>query len=127
MVKSNLQNEAVGARLRLLRESRGVTLVRLAHELGITYQQVRKYENGQNRISVVALMEVARILDIDIAEFFDGLVPKPQTSSSDDAQPQSNELISVVLDRIDDPVVRRRMRDLIDALEAVSPTETILA
>lgn len=126
MVKSDRLNEAVGARLRQLRESKGFTLVGLARELDITYQQVRKYESGLNRISVVSLMEVARILDIDIAVFFDGLMPRPPAKApSRSPETVSAVSMSMALDRIEDPIVRKRMRDLIDALDGVASAETL--
>ncbi|WP_062207935.1 helix-turn-helix domain-containing protein [Aureimonas sp. AU12] len=126
MVKSEQLNEVVGARLKHLRESKGFTLVSLARELDITYQQVRKYESGLNRISVVSLMEVARILDIEIAEFFDGLMPRHKAvAPAAEAEPKLDQTMAAALDRIEDPIVRRRMRDLIDALEGTAQAEAI--
>lgn len=60
----------VGRRLRLQRKLLGMTQVGLASGLGITFQQVQKYERGTNRIGASRLAEVARILRVDVSYFF---------------------------------------------------------
>jgi transcriptional regulator with XRE-family HTH domain len=63
----------VGSRLRLRRTLLGMTQDQLATMLGISYQQVQKYETGANRISVSRLFEIGRRLDTDISYFVEGL------------------------------------------------------
>lgn len=63
----------VGERIRDRRTSLGLTQEHLASALQISYQQVQKYETGANRVSAGRLFELARILDIDVSYFFDGL------------------------------------------------------
>jgi transcriptional regulator with XRE-family HTH domain len=60
----------VGARLRERRLLLGMSQQQLAHSLGITFQQVQKYENGANRISASRLWDIARRLDVPIEWFF---------------------------------------------------------
>lgn len=60
----------VGANIKRLRVSRGLTQERLAHRVGITYQQQAKREAGTNRISSSALVETARALDVSLTELF---------------------------------------------------------
>jgi transcriptional regulator with XRE-family HTH domain len=60
----------VGARVRLLRILKGFSQKRLADELGITFQQVQKYEGGSNRISAGRLVAIARLLGVSTAELF---------------------------------------------------------
>ena len=55
----------VGARIRDFRKIRGVTQTGLATALGVTFQQVQKYEKGTNRISVGSLVEICRVLKIE--------------------------------------------------------------
>lgn len=55
---------AVGGRLKALRIGRGLTQVRLAEPLGVTFQQINKYESGASDLSVSRLLAVARVLDI---------------------------------------------------------------
>lgn len=66
-------DEHVGARIRARRASMGLTQEQLAARMGISYQQVQKYETGTNRISAGRLFQIARHLDADIGHFFDGL------------------------------------------------------
>src|SRR5580658_2657112 len=63
----------VGARIRMRRRMNGVSLERLADALGLTFQQVQKYERGANRVSASKLYEIAAALKTPVAYFFDGL------------------------------------------------------
>jgi transcriptional regulator with XRE-family HTH domain len=62
----------VGERLRLARLNRGLSQTKLADALGITFQQVQKYERGSNRISAGRLFDAAEFLGVEIAWFFGG-------------------------------------------------------
>jgi transcriptional regulator with XRE-family HTH domain len=68
-------DEYVGERVRSRRTELGMTQHDLAQALGISYQQVQKYETGANRVSSGRLYEIAQKLEVDIAHFFDGLEP----------------------------------------------------
>ncbi len=52
---------------------RGMTQSVLAEQIGLTFQQLQKYESGANRISASRLWEIAQILDVPVASFFDGI------------------------------------------------------
>ena len=58
----------VGARVRTARMARGMSQAALAENLGITFQQIQKYERGANRISASKLIEIARALGLPPAE-----------------------------------------------------------
>jgi transcriptional regulator with XRE-family HTH domain len=62
----------VGERIRHRRAEMGLTQEDLGRALGISYQQIQKYETGANRISAGRLFEVGRALTVDVAYFFDG-------------------------------------------------------
>lgn len=134
----------VGRRLRLRRGLVGMSQERLAELLGITYQQVQKYERGANRIGSSRLHDIARILDVPVAWFFDemeaahpaasGLAEDAPTSFVFDmadaprAEPPAPEAATFgretlemvrAFNRISDPLVRRRLFDLAKALAAV--------
>ena len=68
-------DDHVGARIRLRRTMLGMTQEQLAAALGISYQQVQKYETGANRVSAGRLFEISQRLGVDIAYFFEGLDP----------------------------------------------------
>jgi transcriptional regulator with XRE-family HTH domain len=61
----------VGHRVRLRRTSLGVSQDQLARALGLTFQQIQKYENGTNRIGASRLFEISRSLEVQISYFFD--------------------------------------------------------
>ena len=63
----------VGRRVRLRRRELGVSQAWLADRLGLTFQQVQKYERGSNRISASKLYQIASVLEVPITYFFEGL------------------------------------------------------
>ena len=74
---------ALGSRVRLLRKELGLSQDRLARLVGITFQQVQKYETGANRISFSRLMELAQALESSVSDLIGGLDgSKPSTSQS---------------------------------------------
>jgi transcriptional regulator with XRE-family HTH domain len=62
----------VGARLRERRITHGLSMQQLADQLGVTYQQLHKYERGINHLAAGRLFEVARVLSVPISYFFEG-------------------------------------------------------
>ena len=63
----------VASRLRLRRQEVGISLETLADALGVTYQQVQKYEKGTNRMSAGILYQMAMTLEVQVQYFFDEL------------------------------------------------------
>ncbi len=76
---------AVGARVRLLRKARNVSQATLAEAIGVTFQQVQKYERAANRISISMLARIAETLGTNIAELVDER-PTDQDSFDDMAR-----------------------------------------
>jgi transcriptional regulator with XRE-family HTH domain len=66
----------VASRLRLRRQEVGISLETLADALGVTYQQVQKYEKGTNRMSAGILYQMAMTLEVPVQYFFDELTPQ---------------------------------------------------
>jgi transcriptional regulator with XRE-family HTH domain len=62
----------VGARLRSRRKQLKMSQERLGKEIGVSFQQVQKYENGTNRIGAGRLAEISKVLDVPVAFFFTG-------------------------------------------------------
>ncbi|MEM0930573.1 MAG: helix-turn-helix transcriptional regulator [Pseudomonadota bacterium] len=69
----------VGSRVRLRRMMQGISQDRLGEELGLTFQQVQKYEKGVNRIGASRLYEIARILSVPVQFFYDDYGDGPET------------------------------------------------
>jgi transcriptional regulator with XRE-family HTH domain len=127
----------VGRRLRLRRTLLGMSQERLGELLGLTFQQVQKYERGANRIGSSRLFELGQILDVPVSFFFDDLDsgnaarrghPMPGLAEDgasfrhqveDEGLPldkrETLELIRAYY-RIGDPAVRKRLFELIKAL-----------
>jgi transcriptional regulator with XRE-family HTH domain len=66
----------VGARMRLRRTLMGMSQERLGEALGLTFQQVQKYERGVNRVSASRLFDLSRVLDVPISFFYDDMPEK---------------------------------------------------
>lgn len=122
----------VGARLRQRRTLLGMSQERLADSLGITFQQVQKYERGANRVGSSRLFDVARVLDVPVAYFFEemsaGVASKTPSRlrglSESRSEPfeldpmakrETLELVRAYY-RITDPVVRKRVFELTKSL-----------
>jgi transcriptional regulator with XRE-family HTH domain len=70
----------IGRNVRMLREDRGISQTELGRKIGVTFQQVQKYENGKNRIGSGRLFKIASVLGVPITAFFEGA---HQTMSAD--------------------------------------------
>ncbi len=85
--RSNLIDTHVGARVRIRRKFLGLTQSDLAAALGLTFQQVQKYERGSNRISASKLFETAKTLKAPVAYFFEGY----EDGTTDHLEPSTSE------------------------------------
>lgn len=65
------QDRLVGERIVALRKARGLSQTALGAAVGVTFQQVQKYERGMNRVGAGRLQEIARLLEVPISAFFD--------------------------------------------------------
>ena len=117
----------VGRRLRQRRIALGISQEQLGTELGLTFQQVQKYEKGQNRISAGRLYKLAKILSVSVEHFFEGLnsasnehgrqngVPGDVEISAFLTSPEGLALTSGFM-KISDPTTRRRIIDLVNTI-----------
>ena len=118
----------VGQRLRQRRVAIGLTQDKLAKAVGITFQQVQKYERGTNRIVASRLYELAQVLRVSVEYFFDGFgaengAPSAHSSETEDRKSVPDvmgerETLSLVraFHRIGNDLVRRRLAELIRSL-----------
>ena len=86
----------VGTRIRLSRRMQGVSQEALADTLGLSSQQVQKYEIGDNRVSASKLYEIASALHCPISYFFDGLAD-PSAGDSSAISPSSEHIVHAFL------------------------------
>ena len=108
----------VGLRIRMRRKEMGVSQERLAEALGITFQQVQKYERGANRVSASKLWEIAGALRTPVAYFYDGLGDQEAAAAQRDAAQDfmlSSEGIELMaaFPRIQEPAIRRKIVELV--------------
>jgi transcriptional regulator with XRE-family HTH domain len=115
----------VGARLTALRKARGYNQSDLGRALGLTFQQVQKYEKGTNRISVGRMVEIAKVLGVDIHFFFEGLTGQKGQGFAEPAQPpfiadfiatQDGHQLMRAFARIKNPKHRRAIVQLANSL-----------
>jgi transcriptional regulator with XRE-family HTH domain len=123
----------VGSRVRLRRNMLGLSQEKLGEAIGLTFQQVQKYERGANRIGASRLHELSQVLDVPVSFFYDDVDPvraaaiptgsEELRQSGLDSDPlhkrETRDLIDAYY-RIDDLAIRRRLFDLVKALAAVS-------
>lgn len=111
----------VGAQLKRHRILSGLSQEKIGDALGVTFQQVQKYERGANRIGAGRLYRLAVFLNVPITAFYDGLAEQglaPATTEAAADPSQSRETLELVRNyhRIDNPVVRRRIHKLVRSL-----------
>jgi transcriptional regulator with XRE-family HTH domain len=122
----------VGARVRMRRKMLNISQEQLANALGLTFQQVQKYERGANRISASKLYDIARTLQAPVSSFFDGLAD-PLAGGVDAASQTASQTVSAFLllpeamqlaeqfPKIGQASLRRRIVDLARALADEEP------
>jgi transcriptional regulator with XRE-family HTH domain len=124
--QANPVDGQVGNRVRLRRMLVGMSQERLGELLGLTFQQVQKYEKGVNRIGAGRLYQVAQILGVPINYFYEGVTPQSAESirNGDSSTPPVMEFLSsgeglqltLAFMRIKDSKVRKRVIDLVKSL-----------
>lgn len=117
----------VGSRVRMQRMLAGISQEKLGEALGLTFQQVQKYEKGTNRISASRLQQIAKMLGVPVSFFFEG-APSGDVTAAGFADAAASTYVADFLStsegvqlskafvRIKSPRVRRRVIDLVEAL-----------
>jgi transcriptional regulator with XRE-family HTH domain len=111
----------VGSRLRALRTRRGQSQANLADKLGLTFQQVQKYESGANRISASKLFAISRIMGVTPDYFFEGL---EYTGDGETAEVDLKAIrIATMIAKISDKKIKKYLYGMIKALVASDAEE----
>jgi len=131
--KPNPIDVHVGSRLRLRRTLLGMSQEKLGEAIGLTFQQVQKYERGANRVGASRLYDLSRVLDVPVSFFFDDISPEAVAAAAGEPVPggaaalaqryepdpmmrrETLELVRAYY-RIPDPQIRRRLFDLTKAI-----------
>jgi transcriptional regulator with XRE-family HTH domain len=125
----NPTDKHVGSRVRMRRMMLGMSQEKLGDALGLTFQQVQKYEKGTNRIGASRLQQISQILQVPVAFFFDGAPSAPTLARADgmgeapspayvsDFLATSDGLaLTKAFMRIEDAKLRRRIVDLVEQI-----------
>lgn len=116
----------VGKRIRMRRLFLGMNQESLANALGVTFQQVQKYEGGANRVSASRLAAMAQVLDVPIPYFFANLGDGSETTADSASQERMERAETIDLLRfyygISDETIRQRFRELLKAIAAQQST-----
>ena len=127
MARSHPVDVHVGARMRQRRTLLGMSQEKLGDALGLTFQQVQKYEKGTNRIGASRLQQISHILQVPVAFFFEGApnlhgssegmkdAPSPAYVSDFLATSEGLSLTKAFM-RIKEPKLRRRIVDLVEEI-----------
>jgi transcriptional regulator with XRE-family HTH domain len=128
--KPNPTDVHVGSRVRLRRTLLGMSQEKLGEAIGLTFQQVKKYERGANRVGASRLYDLSQVLDVPVAFFFEEMAPsgqpaEPRTGGTGEVNDrygsdpmlkrETLELVRAYY-KIPDQHVRRRLFDLAKAL-----------
>lgn len=125
----------VGSRIRLRRTMLGMSQEKLGEQLGITFQQVQKYEKGTNRVGASRLQNIAAILGVPVSFFFEDAPGEAgETPAGGMSESSSSYVVNFLSSaeglqlnrafvKISDPKVRRRIIDLVKALSAGAEDE----
>ena len=128
----------VGKRLKQRRTIMGLSQEAVAKAVGITFQQVQKYEKGSNAMNANRLFEFSRFMNIPVAYFFEGIeqntpvhnmsvgfAEMPALEFDNDNTASDRESLEMMksFKRIKEPVIRKRLADL---LRAVAENKTLL-
>ena len=118
----NLVDVLVGRNIRIHRLDRGLSQTDLANHIGVTFQQVQKYENGVNRVGSGRLFKIAEVLGVPVSNFFEGAdysgeQPARNSPIAMLSEPYALRLLKAVRD-IADPELRRLLVEVSEKFAA---------
>lgn len=108
-------DQAIGQRIRLARKEAKLSQTEVAQAIGVTYQQVQKYENGTDRVAASRLFQIARVLEVTPAALLVG------AEEETDASPLLDEMamsLAAEFSRIKSPALRKAALDAMKAFVA---------
>jgi transcriptional regulator with XRE-family HTH domain len=106
----------MGRRIRLRRRETGISQIRLARYLGLSFQQVQKYEKGINRVGAGRLQQIAKMLGVDMPFFYDGDGKEPEVDSLLLLNSVFNLRLLRAYNAIKDKAVQRRFVILVEMI-----------
>jgi transcriptional regulator with XRE-family HTH domain len=125
--KPNPVDVHVGARIRLRRNMIGLSQEKLGESLGITFQQIQKYEKGMNRVGASRLQAIGNILNVPVTFFFDDMPGQSDKPKGFDEESETTYVVGFLnssegiqlaraFAKITDAKIRRKILDLVRTL-----------
>jgi len=110
----------VGKRIRFKRKMVGLTQSDLGEKVSLTFQQIQKYEKGENRVSASKLFQIAQILKTSVSFFFEGYKENVANDSMEDITIDDKQSINLVqsFKAIKNPKLKKRIMMLIDSVSS---------
>ncbi len=110
----------IGERLKQIRKQKNMTQDFLAEKLGVSFQQIQKYENGKNRISFSSMVELSQLLKVTLDSFIAGFGETDEGLSDNNqshlvTQKETDELLRVYYS-LDDPKLRKNLLKLVKSM-----------
>jgi transcriptional regulator with XRE-family HTH domain len=121
--RANNVDVAVGHRIRLFRLNAGLSQTELADQIGVTFQQVQKYEKGVNRVGAGRLTQIAGALNVPITAFFEGMTSGAKSRSEADSlaelmtAPRAFKLLDA-FSEITDPALQTAILSLVQSISS---------
>jgi len=114
----------VGSRVRMRRLMLGMSQTKLADGLGLTFQQVQKYESGKNRVGASRLQQISQILQVPVPFFFEGAPGQTKGNGNAPSPAYVSEFLTTTegvaltkaFMRIKEPRLRRRIVELVEEI-----------
>jgi len=107
----------------MIRKMNSLSQEKLGDAVGVTFQQVQKYEKGTNRVGASRLQQIATVLDVDVGVFFADAPSTNQTSKAtgtfDLFKTSEGVRIARAVAKIQDPLVRQKLAELVEATVAL--------
>ena len=126
--KSGPLDALVGAKIRMFRTNGGISQTALAEKIGVSFQQVQKYEKGANRVGASRLSEIATVLGISVGDLFES--PQDRTTDSNSpvhllTEPGALRVLKAYV-RTTDPRVRIAIAKLVESIADRKPAAKAL-
>lgn len=122
----------VGNRICVERKARGISQTALADKLGVTFQQVQKYEKGANRVGAGRLTKIAEVLGITVGTFFTGkeVLDTEHSTNKDNGEASPLRLLTIAgafrllkaYSQIEDAALKRSIVDLVERISTGGAT-----
>jgi transcriptional regulator with XRE-family HTH domain len=115
--------QKIGEGIRVKRKIMGLSQADLGNSIGITYQQVQKYENGQSNVNLEMLSKICNTLNVNVSEF---LITLDNVVQDNEKEIQHQKLIGKMTDqflKVNDPKIKKDIISLLETLAVNKPSD----